>query len=322
MKRLVFLVIALAWSVSPIWAAEGARYAVVVQGASGEPQYAQLHRGWVDALSTVLRDRMGFDPARITKLTEEPKAGELKGTAENVKATLERLAKETKADDLVFIMLIGHGGGEPTAAKFNLIGPDLTAAEWSTLLKPIAARMVIVDSTSSSFPFLEGLSGKNRIVITATNTFAQKYHTVFPDAFIKALMATDADADKNGRLSMLEVFNATSRLVALHYEQDGHMSTETAMLDDTGDGKGRNAAATGDDGVIAGLTYLDALAAPKSADPETQALLVRQQALTEQIDELRRRRSSISAEEFDKEFEKLIVDLALVSRDVRRKTIR
>jgi hypothetical protein len=326
MKRLVFLisglVIALVWSVSPVWAAEGNRYAVVVQGASGEPQYAQLHRAWVDALSAVLQSRMGFDPARITKLTEEPKAGELKGTAESVKATLERLAKETKPEDLVFIMLIGHGAGEPTAAKFNLVGPDLTAAEWNTLLKPIAARMVIVDSTSSSFPFLASLSSKNRIVITATNTFGQHFDTVFPDAFIKSLTATDADADKDGRLSLLEIFNATTRLVALHYEQVGYMSTEIAMLDDTGDGKGRSAAATGDDGVIAGLTYLDAPAAPKSADPETQALLLKQQALTEQIDELRRRRSSISAEEFDKEFEKLIVDLALVSRDVRRKTIR
>ena len=28
--------------------ADGARYAVIVQGASGDPQYATLHRGWVD----------------------------------------------------------------------------------------------------------------------------------------------------------------------------------------------------------------------------------------------------------------------------------
>ena len=75
----------------------------------------------------------------------------------------------------------------------------------------------------------------------------------------------------------------------------------------------------GDDGVIAGLTYLDVVAAPASADPEVQKLLIRQQALSEQIDELRRRRPTISAEEFDREFEKLIVDLSLVSRDIRRK---
>src|SRR6187401_389210 len=190
--------------------AEGARYAVIVQGASGDPQYAQMHRVWVDSLGAVLHDKMGFDTARITKLTEEPKTGELKSTAESVKATFERLAKETKADDLVFVMLIGHGSGDAAMAKFNLIGPDLTAPEWNLLLQPIAARLVLVDSTSSSFPFLAGLAGKNRVVITATNSFAQRFHTVFPDAFIKTLQASDADADKNGRLSLLEVFNYAS----------------------------------------------------------------------------------------------------------------
>jgi hypothetical protein len=217
-------------------------------------------------------------------------------------------------------MLIGHGSGDAAAAKFNLVGPDLTAVEWSGLLQPIAARAVVVNSTSSSFPFLAGLSAKNRVVITATNSFSQRYHTMFPQAFTQALSAPEADADKNGRISVLEAFSHASQLVALHYKQDGdRLSTETAILDDTGDGKGRTAAAAGDDGVIAGLTYLDVVAAPTSADPEVQKLLVRQQELSEQIDELRRRRPTISAEEFDRDFEKLIVELSLVSRDVRRR---
>src|SRR5206468_4017341 len=121
----------------------------------------------------------------------------------------------------------------------------------------------------------------------ATGNYAQHYHTMFPEAFIQALTAADADADKNGRVSLLEAFNYASRLVALHYEQDGHLSTETPMFDDTGDGKGRSAAQTGDDGVVAGLTYLDAVESPTASDPAVQALLVRQQQLTEQIDDLR-----------------------------------
>lgn len=300
--------------------AQSARYAVVVQGASGDPQYATLHRGWVDSLASVLRDKLGFDADHLFILTEEPRANEQKSTAEVVKTVLARLAKDTKADDLVFVMLIGHGSGDGPAAKFNLIGPDLTAAEWAALLQPIAARTAIVDSTSSSFAYLAGLSGKNRVVITATGNFAQRYHTVFPEAFISALTATDADADKNGRISLLEAFNYASRLVALHYEQDGHLSTETAVFDDNGDGKGRSAAQTGDDGVVAGLTYLDVVAQPKSSDPAVQALLVRQQQLVEQIDELRRRRPTMAPIDFDRQFETLIIDLATVSRDVRRKT--
>jgi len=153
-------------------AAQSGRYAVIVEGASGEPQYATQHRAWVDALANVLKTKMGFEPGKIILLTEEAKPGELKGTAENVKATFTRLAKDAKPDDLVFVMLIGHGSGVDAAAKFNLVGPDLTAAEWSALFQPIQARVVVVDSTSSSFPFLSGLAGKNRIVITATNKYA------------------------------------------------------------------------------------------------------------------------------------------------------
>jgi hypothetical protein len=303
--------------------ADGARFAVIIQGASGDPDYAALHRGWVDALAALMRQKMGLDAAHIIVLAETPKPGELHGTAEDVKATFARLAKDAKPDDLVFVMLIGHGGGDGAAAKFNLVGPDLTVDEWKALMAPITARMVIVDSTSSSFPYLAGLSGKNRIVITATNSFAQKYHTIFPDAFIKAMTAPDADADKNGRISVLEAFNYASKLVVQYYDQTGHLSTEHAVYDDLGDGKGHDATSTtGEAGVIAGLTYLDVVAAPSSADPEVQQLLTRQQALLEQVDALRRRRPSMSADDFDKEFEKLIVDLALVSRDVRRKTGR
>ena len=110
------------------------------------------------------------------------------------------------------------------------------------------------------------------------------------------MTAPEADADKNGRISVLEAFTHASRLVALHYEQDAaHVDRDAPSIDDTGDGKGRIATATGDDGVIAALTYLDVLAAPTVADPEVQQLLVRQQSLTEQIDDLRRRTSTMRA---------------------------
>src|SRR6185295_13229054 len=120
-------------------------------------------------------------------------------------------------------------------------------------------------------------------------------------------------------ISLLEAFTYASRLVAQHYEQSGHLATEHAVFDDTGDGVGRDAAGTGPDGTIAGLTYLDTVAMPTSSDPAVQEMLGRQRALTEQVDELRRKRPTMAADEFDREFEKLIVELALVSRDVRRK---
>lgn len=319
MRRVLLALLMLLGIAAPAFA-QGARYVVIVQGASGDPQYAKTHRGWVDSLAAVCLDRLKVEAGNMFLLTEQPKNDkELRGTAESVRTVFGRLAKETKAQDLVFVMLIGHGTADPAAAKFNLIGPDLASEEWSALLKPIAARVAFVNSTSSSFPFVAALSGPNRVVITATGNNGQRYHTMFPDAFIQSLMAAEADADKNGRISLFEAFTYASRLVEKHYAPP-KMSTETPTIDDTGDGKGRSAAVPGEDGAIAALTYLDVVAAPTAADPEVRALLVRQQTLTEEIDELRRRRGSIPAEEFDREFEKLIIDLALVSRDVRKRT--
>jgi hypothetical protein len=51
-------------------------------------------------------------------------------------------------------------------------------------------------------------------------------------------------------------------------------------------------------------------------------MLERQKVLTEQVDELRRKRPTMKPDDFDREFEKLIIELSVVSRDVRRKTGR
>ena len=116
--------------------------------------------------------------------------------------------------------------------------------EWAALLKSIPGRVVVVDSTSASFPFIERLAGRKRIVITATDSAAQRFDTVFPEYFIRALTDHAADLDKDGRVSVWEAFIAASAGVRRYYEQRGQLATERALLDDNGDGQGREAGAT------------------------------------------------------------------------------
>ena len=88
----------------------------------------------------------------------------------------------------------------PFLARFaviNLVGPDRSSAEWGALLKPIAGRIVVVDSTAASFPFLEHLSGPRRVVMTATDSAMQRFDTIFPEYFITSL----TDPDLNCRQS-------------------------------------------------------------------------------------------------------------------------
>ena len=301
-------------------AAAGARFALLVQGASGEPQYATQHRGWLDELSKIFSTTFKYDATHLAVLAEQPKAGEEKATAEAVKAALGRIAAAMKADDQLAIVLIGHGTAQSGDAKFNLVGPDLGVAEWAAALKPVPGRVIVIDTTSSSFPYLAGLAAQGRIVVTATNSAAQRFATVFPEGFIKALQSPEADLDKNGRVSVLEAFNFTSRFVKDFYTQKGNMAPELASIDDNGDGKGRDASATGPDGPVAAATYFDTPIALTSADPETQRLLDRQQALTDQIDDLKRRQGSMAAAEFDKQLEVLITELATVSSQIRQRS--
>jgi hypothetical protein len=300
-------------------AAAGARFALLVQGASGEPQYATQHRGWLDDLAKLFSTTFKYDATHLTVLAEQPKPGEEKATAEAVKAALGRIATSMKADDQLAVILIGHGTAQNGDAKFNLVGPDLGVAEWAAALKPVPGRVIVIDTSSSSFPYLAGLAGQGRVVVTATNTASQRFATVFPEGFIKALQSPEADVDKNGRVSVLEAFTYASRFVKQHYEQKGNMAPELAAIDDNGDGKGRDAAATGPDGAVAAATYFDAPATQTSADPETQRLLDRQQALTEQIDDLKRRQSTMKVDDYDRQLEALITELATVSSEIRRR---
>ena len=152
-------------------------------------------------------------------------------------------------------------------------------------------RLVIVNTTEASFPFLERLAGENRIVITATDSAAQKYATVFPDYFAKAMSEASSDLDKNGRTSIFEVFAAASAAVKQHYEQRGQLTTERAVFDDNGDGVGREAEAPGPDGALARLLYLDAETPAAANDPELAALLHRRRELEADAEALKLKKS-------------------------------
>ena len=320
-RRLFVLCVAALLCLPAVSAAQGGRYALIVAGASGDPEIGKLHRTWVTNLANTLRERYKMEPTHLTVLVEQPQAGEDRATADNVRAALTRLTKQMTADDLLFVMLIGHGGGNAAEAKFNLVGPDLTVAEWSTLLKPLPGRLAFVNAASASYAFLKGLASPERIVITATDSQKQVFHPTFGGAFVQALSADIADTDKNGRLSLLEVFMYASRLVTEGFEQQGTLPMEHAMFDDTGDGEGRDAKGTGKDkdGDVAALTYLDTVARPTSSDPEIQKLLDRQLALTQQIDDLRKRRQSMPTEKYEEEFEKLVTELAVVTQELKKR---
>src|SRR5262245_25751685 len=296
------------------------RYALILSGASGGAKYAEQMKEWRGSLQSALVDRYGFPPDKVRSLVDETvKTGE-QGTAENVRKIMTELRKQLTRDDLLLIVLIGHGTFDGDIAKFNLVGPDLSAADWGTLLNGIGSRLVLVNTTEASFPFLEKLSGANRVVITATDSVAQKYATVFPEYFAKAMREASSDLDKNGRTSIFEVFSAASAAVKQHYEQRGQLTTERSLIDDNGDGVGREAEAPGPDGSLARLLYLDAELPAAANNPELAALLKRRRELEAEAEALKLKKGAMPGPQWEAEFEKLMVELAKVAREIKAKS--
>ena len=316
-KRVALLLVAGLLVATPAAAAE--RYALIVTGAHGEPAYAEQYTQWRQTAVTALLEKLGFDDSRIYTLFEGGDAAHT-ATADAVRKALADLRGKTGPDDVLLVLLIGHGSFDGAEAKFNLVGPDLTSSEWAALLKPVPARTVIVNSTAASFPFLEHLSGSRRVVITATDSVAQRFDTVFPEYFIRALTDAAADLDKNGRVSIWEAFSAASLGVRRYYAQRGQLATERSLIDDDGDGVGREAGEDGKDGSASSRLYLDPdVPGAAPTDEELLRLLQKRTTLQIEVDELKLRRQLMTPEEYRDEFEKLMLSLARVSRDIRNR---
>jgi hypothetical protein len=302
---------------APAMAAE--RYAIVVSGVSGGEKYAAQQQIWRDDLAAALKTTLSFPEANVLVFSEAHDDS-LKATAENVRRVCSDLRRQVTGEDTLLLVLLGHGTFDGADAKFNLVGPDLTAVEWKGLIEGLAGRVVIVNTTASSFPFLEELSQKGRVVITATDSAAQRFATVFPEYFVKAMADLSSDFDKNGRMSIWEIFSAASAGVKQHYEQRGQLSTERPLLDDDGDRIGREAQAPGMDGTLARTVHLDAEPGSVSADVAIAALERQRSALEAQLEDLKGRRSTMSDAEYQAELERILVQIARIAQQIRQRS--
>ena len=295
------------------------RFALVVSGATGGPEFGAQYLAWSDSLKRIFTQRFGIDADKVVVLAEGDDPAKA-STADNVRKTVAQVQQQMKRDDLLVIVLIGHGTFDGVDAKFNLVGRDMESAEWATMLRPLPGTVVVVNTTAGSFPFIERLAGPRRIVITATDSVAQRFDTVFPEYFVRAFEDDGADLDKNQRISIWEAFAFASSAVRRHYQQRGQLSTERPLIDDNGDGVGRAVAEDGEDGTASSRTYLEnAKPGAPETDEQLLKLLQRKSLLEAELEELRIRKTFLPAAEYAKEFERVIVEYSRVSSAIRER---
>ena len=295
------------------------KYAVIINGASGEAAYAKQFTLWTANLRGALTGRFGFAEDHIKVLSEKPSEGSAtRATADEVKRTFAALKSELKPENALFIFLIGHGSWDGKEAKFNLVGPDLSAADYNNLLLLLPThRIVIFNMASASGEFIKPLAAKGRIIVTATRNGQEQNATRFAEFFIAALTATDADTDQDGHISVLEAFAYANRLTAEFYTRAGRLATEHPLLEDNGDGIGHDKFDAGD-GLLARATYLDSLSVADAAANAATAKLLRERTRLEgEIEQLIARKGSLPENEYEASLEKLFIELAKVNRAIK-----
>lgn len=285
---------------------------VVVVGAPGEPEFAPdflLQAGAWAAVS----QKAGANHVVIGQETA--------ATPSDFERLKSALAAEPKAGPgELWVVLVGHGTFDGKEAKLNLRGPDVSASEMAEWLKPFERPLAIVDTTSSSAPFLAKLAAPRRVVISATRSGNEQNYARFGKFLAEALPDPASDLDKDGQISLLESFLSASHRTTEFYKTEGRLATEHALIDDNGDGLGTPA--TWFRGVVATKRARDgaALDGPRAhqfhlvRSPAEQqlppAVRARRDQLELQLSALRERKPKMNEEKFYQDLEKLLLELA------------
>ena len=316
-------VVLLLWLCAIPFAQAAQHHLLIISGIGGIDSYREL---FADRSTRLYESAIeaGVDKNNIILLSETPM---LNGSGSHrisdkptILQSLREIGARAQAGDRVFVVLIGHGNPRGDGAAFNLPGPDISTTELAKALVELEKQqVVIVNTASASGPFIKALSGKNRVVITATSS-AREYHaTLFGDYFVSAFAESGADTDKDERVSMLEAFAFARRETRRAYDNEKQLLTEHALLDDNGDGEGSlNPGEFKPDGALANRVYLQqppSLALGTS--PQLDEMMQRKQDLEQSISELKLQRASLPRIDYYTRLEELLVDLALLSREIR-----
>jgi hypothetical protein len=284
---------------------------IVVVGAPGEEEYGKSFVQWAGRWEQAAKQ----GGARCTVFGLNP------GAPANDREKLQQALKAEPAEGAeLWLVLIGHGTFDGRDAKFNLRSNDVSAVELASWLQPFRRPVAVINTASASAPFLQKLSATNRVIITATRSGSEVNFTRLGQFLSEAIASTTADLDKDGQTSLLEAWLMASRRVKEFYDLEGRLTTEHALLDDTGDAMGtppdwfRGVRATKSakngappDGFRAHQFHLVRSEAEQRLSPATR---MRRDEVERSIETLRARKVSMQEAEYYAALEKLLLELA------------
>lgn len=282
---------------------------LAVVGAGGEEEFRQQFEAWA----------ADWEKAAKAGEAEFVSVG-LEANGSNDLARLQEILAATAKDgEPLWLVLLGHGTFDGKDAKFNLRGPDVSVAELGKWLQPFTRSLVIINTASSSAPFLSGLSRSNRVVITATRSGHEQNFARLGKYLSETIGSLEADLDKDGQTSLLEAFVTAAGRAANFYKDEGRLATEHALLDDNGDGLGTQAdwfrgvravkkpEKGGLDGLRAHQLHLVRNEQERSLPAGVRA---RRDEIESRISRLRESKTKMEHDEYYRQLEPLLVEMA------------
>lgn len=294
MKRLLALAVFAAAALLP---ARATTFYVTVAGLGGTPDYVQRYTAGAQTLDGVFKQNTPASDVFTLSGAAATRAG--------LAQTLARVAAAAQPSDSFVLVLIGHGTYDGVDYKFNLIGPDITAAELAALCDRIPARrQLVVLTTECSGAAIPVLTSPIRGVLAATKTGTEKNATVFARYFVLALQDPSADLNKDQVISAQEAFQFAQRRVADFYSSQQRLATEHASESSSR--------------VLADFPLVRFGAIQRAyANPANRALLARKEDLERQIDALNYRRDSLADDDYKTQMTALLLALAKIDKELR-----
>ena len=216
---------------------------IVVVGSPGTAEYGTEFDSWANKWGEAAR-RGGAKLIRIgprgSAAGAEGKNGKSGKSGKSDREFLEQAiqSESRSSTEQLWLVLIGHGTFDGRQAKFNLRGPDVAAAELAGWLEPCDRPLAVINCASASGPFVNRLSGPNRVVVAATKSGYEYNYARFGKWLAEEIATRKTDIDKDEQVSLLEAFLVASARTAEFYERESRLATEHSLIDDNGDGLG------------------------------------------------------------------------------------
>ena len=230
----------------------GTKRALILCGLPGDKAHRKPFAETVAKLRETLIARYGFsEPDVHVQFGGPATEGEgpvllgIRGqaTREEIELEAAELRSTVKPEDTVWVIVMGHSYYDGKHSYFNIPGPDIHEQEFGKLFADLPAReqVFFITIPTSGF-YIKPLSSKGRIVISATEADLEVNETIYPMALAEVLAnppaAAEFDADRDGKLTLFDLYIAVARNVVERYLKDEFLPTEHALLEDNGDGRG------------------------------------------------------------------------------------